>query len=214
MLLDPVPARSYLPLMGSIPGGHNLAGLELASDEDLQRYRIGPLTPHNAPIELAEYDPGWPALFDREAARVRTVLGGAALRVEHVGSTSVPGLAAKPIIDILLVVADSGEEPSYLPALEAAGYELRVREPHWFEHRLLKGPDTDVNVHVFSDGSAESDQMLIFRDRLRASEADRELYERTKRELAGRTWRHMQHYATAKSAVVQEILGQARRFRT
>jgi len=214
MVLDRVRARFYVPLMGSLSGGDDLASLELASDEDLQRYRIGPLTPHNAPIKLAKYDPGWPALFDREADRIGTVLGSAALRIEHVGSTSVPGLAAKPIIDILLVVTDSGDEPSYLPALEAAGYVLRVREPDWFEHRLLKGPDTDVNVHVFSDGSAESDQMLIFRDRLRASTADRELYEGTKRELAGRTWRHMQHYATAKSAVVQEILGRARRSRT
>ena len=187
--------------------------MELASDEDLQQVRIGPLTPHNAPIELAEYDPEWPALFEREADRIRTALGGAALRVEHVGSTSVPGLAAKPIVDILLVVADSADEPSYRPALEAAGYVLRVREPDWFEHRLFKGPDTDVNLHVFSDGATENDQMLIFRDWLRRSAADRELYERTKRELASRTWRHVQHYATAKSAVVQEILGRARRAR-
>lgn len=199
--------------MGSLPGA-DWAKLELASDEDLQKVRIGLLTPLNAPIELAEYDPEWPALFEREAVRIRAALGGAALRVEHVGSTSVPGLAAKPIVDILLVVADPADEPSYVPALEAAGYVLRVREPDWFEHRLFKGPDTDVNVHVFSDGAAKNDQMLIFRDWLRTSDADRELYERTKRELAGRTWRHVQHYATAKSAVVQEILGRARRSRT
>lgn len=199
--------------MGSLPGA-DWANLELASDEDLQKVRIGLLTPLNAPIELAEYDPEWPALFEREAVRIRAALGGAALRVEHVGSTSVPGLAAKPIVDILLVVADPADEPSYVPALEAAGYVLRVREPDWFEHRLFKGPDTDVNVHVFSDGAAKNDQMLIFRDWLRTSDADRELYERTKRELAGRTWRHVQHYATAKSAVVQEILGRARRSRT
>jgi len=200
--------------MGSKPAGDDLAGLELASDEDLQKVRIGPLTPHNAPINLAEYDPQWPTLFNREADRIRTVLGSAVLRVEHVGSTSVPGLTAKPIVDILLVVVDSADEPSYVPALEAAGYVMRVREPDWFEHRLFKGPDTDVHLHVFSDGAAEADQMLIFRDRLRTSEDDRELYERTKRRLAQQTWRHMQHYATAKSAVVQEILGRARRSRT
>ena len=199
--------------MGSVPGAEQ-DGLALASDEDLQKVRIGPLTPHNAPVQLAEYDPDWPALFEREADRIRTALGGAALQVEHVGSTSVPGLAAKPIVDILLVVADSADEPAYRPALEAAGYVLRVREPDWFEHRLFKGPDTDVNLHVFSDGATENDQMLIFRDWLRTSDADRELYERTKRELATRTWRHVQHYATAKSAVVQEILGRARRSRT
>ena len=213
-MLDRAPARFYVPLVGSIPRGDERDGFELRSDEDLQTYRIGRLTPHNAPVELAEYDPEWPTLFEREADRIRTVLGGAALGIEHVGSTSVPGLAAKPIVDILLVVADSGDEPSYLPALEAAGYVLRVREPDWFEHRLFKGPDTDVNVHVFSAGAAESDQMLIFRDRLRTSDADRDLYERTKRELAGRTWRHVQHYADAKSSVVLEILGRARRSRT
>jgi GrpB-like predicted nucleotidyltransferase (UPF0157 family) len=200
--------------VASTPEGDQRTDPDLISDEELQKVRIGPLVPHNAPVELTEYDPEWPALFEREALRIRTALGGAALRVEHVGSTSVPGLAAKPIVDILLVVADSADEPSYLPALESAGYVLRVREPDWFEHRLLKGPDTDVNVHVFSDGAAENDQMLIFRDRLRTSDADRELYERTKRELASRTWRHVQHYAAAKSAVVHEILGRARRSRT
>lgn len=88
-----------------------------ASDEELQKFRVGELKPHNAPITLVEYDPRWPELFDREADRVRSILGNKALRVEHVGSTSVPGLCAKPIIDMLLVVADSADEPSYVPAL-------------------------------------------------------------------------------------------------
>ena len=79
----------------------------------------------HAPIDLAEYDPDWPRLFTREADRLRDVLGDLALRVEHVGSTSVPGLLAKPITDILLVVRDSGNGVSYVPRLEAAGYVLR-----------------------------------------------------------------------------------------
>jgi GrpB-like predicted nucleotidyltransferase (UPF0157 family) len=121
----------------------------------------------------------------------------------------VPDLAAKPIIDITLIVRDSADEPSYVPPLEAAGYALRIREPHWLEHRLLKGPDTDVNLHVFSEGSVELDRMVGFRDWLRAHPEDRDLYERTKRELATRTWRHVQHYADAKTAVVEEIIARA-----
>lgn len=179
------------------------------SDEELQRTTVGELTAHDAPIVLAEYDPEWPRLFAREAERIRAVLGDRALRIEHVGSTSVPGLAAKPIIDILLVVPDSADEPSYVPAMEAAGYVLRIREPDWFEHRLFKGPDTNINLHVFGAGAAETDRMLRFRDRLRGSDADREYYERTKRELARRTWRHVQHYADAKTAVVREIMSRA-----
>jgi GrpB-like predicted nucleotidyltransferase (UPF0157 family) len=181
----------------------------LAADAELERARIGELTPHNAPIMLAEYDAGWPALFEQQADRIRSVLGPVALSVEHVGSTSVPGLAAKPIIDILLAVPDSADEQAYVPALEAAGYVLRIREPDWFEHRLLKGPDVDINLHVFSSGAAEIDRMLRFRDWLRANEADRDTYLQVKRDLAGRTWRHVQHYADAKTAVIAEIMARA-----
>ncbi len=141
--------------------------------------------------------------------RIRGALGTQVVRLEHAGSTSVPGLAAKPVIDIVLVVPDSADEPAYVPSLARAGYRLTIREPDWFEHRLLKGPDTDVNLHVFTAGSAEVEQMLRFRDRLRTDAGDRELYERTKRTLAARKWRHVQHYADAKSEVVRAILGRA-----
>jgi GrpB-like predicted nucleotidyltransferase (UPF0157 family) len=170
---------------------------------------VGELRPHDAPITLAEYDPRWPRQFAREADRIRGALGDAALAVEHVGSTAVPGLAAKPVLDILLVVADSGDEPAWLPPLEAAGYRLRIREPEWAEHRVLKGPDVDLNLHVFGLGAGEVGRMLAFRDRLRRSAADRALYERTKRRLARRTWRHVQHYADAKTPVVEAILARA-----
>jgi len=176
-------------------------------DEELQAVTVGPLRAHDAPITLAAYDPDWPRLFRREADRVRTALGPVALRIEHVGSTSVPGLVAKPIVDVLLVVPDPADEPGYVPQLEAAGYVLRIREPDWFEHRLFKGPDTDVNLHVFGAGSAEVERMLRFRDRLRDDDAARDRYARAKRELARRTWRHVQDYADAKTAVVEEVLG-------
>jgi GrpB-like predicted nucleotidyltransferase (UPF0157 family) len=179
------------------------------TEEYLKKVTVGELKPHNAPITLVEYDPRWPEQFEREAQRIRSALGDQALRVEHVGSTSVPGLCAKPVIDILLVVPDSSDEPSYVPALEAAGYKLRIREPEWFDHRLFKGPDTDINLHVFSEGASEIERMLRFRDWLRTCPEDREKYARAKRELARRPWRHVQDYADAKSDVVREIMERA-----
>jgi GrpB-like predicted nucleotidyltransferase (UPF0157 family) len=179
------------------------------SEEEMRATTIGELKQHSAPIELVEYDPEWAQLFEREAERVRTVLGDRVLQLEHAGSTSVPGLVAKPRIDMVLVVADSADEAAYVPPLEAAGYVLRIREPDWFEHRLLRGPDTDINLHVFSVGCPEIDRMLGFRDHLRKDAADRELYARVKRELAQQEWKYVQNYADAKSEVVQEIMARA-----
>jgi GrpB-like predicted nucleotidyltransferase (UPF0157 family) len=110
---------------------------------------------------------------------------------------------------MVLVVADSADEASYVPPLEEQGFVLRIREANWFEHRLLKTTDIDGNLHVFSDGCGEVDRMLTFRDWLRAHDTDRKLYENTKRELAARTWKNTQHYADAKSEVIQEILARA-----
>lgn len=170
---------------------------------------IGEIQPLQAPIELAEYDSAWPELFEREATRIRAALGNAIVILEHVGSTSVPGLVAKPRIDILLIVQDSGDEASYVPAMEAAGHVLRIREPDWHDHRVFKGPDTDTNVHVFSPGCSEIERMVGFRDWLRAHDADRDLYADAKRNLAGRTWRWVQNYADAKTSVVEEIIARA-----
>jgi GrpB-like predicted nucleotidyltransferase (UPF0157 family) len=171
---------------------------------------IGELKPLSGPIRVVDYDPRWPELFAREADRVRAVLGQDALRIEHVGSTSVPGLVAKPIIDMLLVVADSADEAAYVPALEAAGYVLRIREPDWYEHRMFKGPDAEIHLHAFTRGCPEIDRMLMFRDRLRRDAADRDLYARTKLELARKVWKYGQNYADAKTGVVEEILARAR----
>lgn len=142
-------------------------------------------------------------------ARLRVALADRALRIEHVGSTSVPGLAAKPVIDIVLVVADSADEDAYAPDLESAGYVLHIREPEWFEHRMFRGPETAVNLHVFSLGCPEVDRMILFRDWLRDHAADRELYQRTKLALAHQDWKHVQDYAAAKTAIVAEILSRA-----
>ena len=121
----------------------------------------------------------------------------------------MPGLAAKPIIDILLEVADSSDEAWYAPAMQSAGYVLAIREPEWFEHRLFRGHAPRVNLHVFSRGCAEIERMLAFRNWLRGNAADRELYERAKRELARREWNAVQEYADAKTGIVQEILSRA-----
>jgi GrpB-like predicted nucleotidyltransferase (UPF0157 family) len=162
-------------------------------------------------IVIEDYDPAWPHRFVREEARIRRALGPAALSVEHVGSTAVPGLAAKPIVDILLVVEDSSDEGSYLPDLEGAGYVLRVREPGFEEHRMVRTPEKDVHVHIFSPNSGEGERLLLMRDHLRHDRADRELYVSAKRELASRDWPSMQHYANAKTVVIQKILVRARR---
>ena len=163
----------------------------------------------SAKIRIVDYDPQWPELFRREAERIRAVLGDRAMRIEHVGSTSVPGLPAKPVIDIDLAVENSADENAYVPALEAAGYVLRHREANWHEHRMFKGPDTDINLHVFSQGCPEIDRMLLFRDWLRANPADRDLYLRTKLALAQREWESVQKYADAKAEIVEEIIGRA-----
>lgn len=176
----------------------------------MQAARIGGLRLHDAPIELAEYSSEWPALFRREEERVRAALGERVLVLEHVGSTSVPGLAAKPIIDIVLAVADSADEQSYIPAMEAAGYVLHGREPDWYQHRLLKRRDTRINLHVFSVGCPEIERLLLFRDWLRSNDADRQLYERTKCNLAKKIWKYVQNYADAKTSIVEEIIARAR----
>ncbi len=178
-------------------------------EDEILAATIGELKPLTEPIRIVEYDPEWPHLFEREEKRIRAALGDRVLMLEHVGSTSVPGLAAKPRIDMLLVVPDSSDEASYVLPLEAAGYVLRIREPDWYQHRVLKGPDTDVNLHVFSEGCVEIRRMLLFRDWLRSHPEDRERYERTKRELAGRNWKYVQNYADAKTEVVEEIIARA-----
>jgi GrpB-like predicted nucleotidyltransferase (UPF0157 family) len=179
------------------------------TEEQIRAHTIGELQPLSSRISIVEYDPHWPDRFHREADRIRATLGDRARQIEHAGSTSVPGLPAKPVIDIVLVVANSADEAVYVPPLEAAGYVLRIREAHWYEHRMFKGPDTDVNLHVFSAGCPEIDRMLQFRDWLRQHTADRDLYARTKRALAQENWKYVQNYADAKTAVVEEILGRA-----
>lgn len=180
------------------------------TDEEMAALRVsGTITPHDAPIPLFPYDPSWPAQYADEAAKIRRALGDGARVLEHVGSTSIPGMSAKLILDIVLGVSDSADENAYVQALEAEGYRLHLREPNWHEHRVLKGEGPYVNLHVFTEGSHEITRMIAFRDRCRARPEEFALYLATKQELAARTWRHVQHYANAKGDVVEAIIARA-----
>jgi GrpB-like predicted nucleotidyltransferase (UPF0157 family) len=160
-------------------------------------------------IIIADYDPAWPQQYEAHARAIKDVLGSTLLRIEHIGSTSVPGLAAKPIIDILAVVPNSADESSYVPQLGAIGYSLRVREPGFFEHRMLRTTARDAHVHVFSPGSPEISRNITFRDRLRRSAGDRARYEAVKRRLAGQSWPDVNAYAEAKTGIIESIIAAA-----
>ncbi len=154
---------------------------------------------------------GFPTTAPSNLHSIQEALGPRVVRLEHVGSTAVPKLAAKPFIDMLLVVNDSADEAAYLPELIATGFTLRIREPNWHEHRFLVRIEQGSRwqLHVFSRDCEEIDRMIRFRDRLRKDTADRLAYESTKIQLASRAWRHIQNYADAKSTVIEGILQRA-----
>ena len=179
------------------------------TEAQIRAKTVGGLQPPSDKIQLVEYDPEWPTVFVREAEMARAVLGPRALRIEHIGSTSVPGLPAKPTIDMLLVVVDSADEDAYDPPLEHAGYVLHIREPDWHEHRMLNGPGAKINLHVLSQACPEIDRVLKFRERLRTNAADFDLYARTKLALAEKEWKYVQNYADAKTDVIEEVLARA-----
>ena len=185
-------------------GAQSCYSRTVMADETLETGLIGGVEKRE--VRIVDYDPDWPKKFERHARVIADALGGSALRIEHIGSTSVHGLAAKPIIDILVVVPDSADESAYLPRLEAAGYALRVREPDWNEHRMFRTLEEDVHVHIYSAGCPEIRRNLTFRDRLRRHADDRRRYEQTKRELASKEWPDMNAYAEAKTEVIESIL--------
>ncbi|HEU4810662.1 MAG TPA: GrpB family protein [Nocardioides sp.] len=174
-----------------------------------------PWVPGAAPqvgVDVAEPDPEWPARFDELAARIRAALGWRVLNLEHVGSTAVPGLPAKPIIDMDLTVADPDDEDAYVPALEAAGFELRIREPWWYGHRVLRAAVPNCNLHVFGYDSPELVKHRIFRDWLRGNAGERDLYAAAKRDAADTANAHGEHtmqYNARKELVVREIYHRA-----
>ena len=176
---------------------------ELADLDQVASVRVGGPKPRD--IRVVPYDAGWPAAYEGIAVLVRAALGDRVLDLSHVGSTSVPGLAAKPVIDVDLTVADSADEAAYLPDLEAAGFVLRIREPDWEQHRLLTDPDLTTNLHVFSPGSPELARHVVFRDWLRTHDADRAAYASLKSELGTRGFTDGMDYNNHKAALVYDI---------
>ena len=172
---------------------------------ELDRILVGGREP--ATVRVVPYDPAWPERFEAQRRRLRAALGDRAGRIEHIGSTAVPGLAAKPIIDILVEIDDLEDDAGYVPSLAVVGYVLRVREP---DHRMFRTPARDVHVHIWPSGSDDVRRHLTFRDWLRFHPEDRQLYERTKQELAVRSWPDMNYYAEAKTPVIEEIMTRAR----
>jgi GrpB-like predicted nucleotidyltransferase (UPF0157 family) len=162
--------------------------------------------PEPGPIRLVPYRAEWAERFAVERERIAAALGDAALLIEHVGSTAVPGLDAKPIVDVLVAVRDP-TDPAHEAALVGAGYVLRVEEP---EHRMFRTPERDVHVHLWVAGSDDVSRHLEFRDRLRASEADRRAYAALKHELAAREWDDVNDYAAAKGSLIGEIVERTR----
>jgi len=191
--------------LGTLEPGRQVMGLDLR-EADLEVDVVGGTEKRE--LFLSDPDDTWPAAYAVHEARIREALGDTALAVEHIGSTSVPGLAAKPIIDVLVTVPDLVDEAAYLPALLGAGYLLRVREPG---HRLVRPPGRDVHVHVLEPDDPAAHDYLLFRDHLRRDPADRALYEQTKRDLVSRDWADMNAYADAKTDVVEAVKARARR---
>ena len=159
-------------------------------------------------IEITEPDPAWPQQYADLAGRIRGAVGWKVLQLEHVGSTSVPGLAAKPIIDIDLMVADPGREQDYVPALEAAGFTLVIREPWRYGHRSLTAVKPRCNIHVWELDSPEPVRHRIFRDWLRGNPGERDSYAAIKRQAASEAnarGEHVMQYNARKEKVIREI---------
>jgi GrpB-like predicted nucleotidyltransferase (UPF0157 family) len=166
---------------------------------------VGELPGSWGAVVIEEYDRAWALLFTAVHASLTEALGPLVVGVEHVGSTAVPGLAAKPVVDVDLVIEDTAEESGYLPALERLGYRLVLREPWWHGHRMLLSPAEDVNLHVWPRDAPEPVRHRLFRDWLRSHPEDRERYAATKRRLARDTAHRPRDYSLAKNHVIDEI---------
>jgi GrpB-like predicted nucleotidyltransferase (UPF0157 family) len=164
------------------------------------------------PIEIVPYDPGWATLFEAWRERLAGRLGPVADRIDHVGSTSVPGLAAKPIVDIQVSVADLEREDDYVPACEATGLQLHSRDR---EHRYFRPPagwPREVHLHVCTSGGDWERLHLLFRDFLRVSPQSCEAYAAMKRQAA-RDWRDDRlGYTEAKNDLILDLLAEAERW--
>ncbi|MFZ1382104.1 MAG: GrpB family protein [Scrofimicrobium sp.] len=201
----------------------------MATREEILRFDDGQpsesdpwvIKPRRAKIELSEYDARWPLQAESIRLRLLEALGMRAIRIEHIGSTSVEGLVAKPVIDIDVTVADPAKEDAWLPLLEQQGFILTVREPWWHEHRMLRGGQraddciapTDggpaANIHIFGPDSPELIKHIVFRNWLRISPDDRERYATAKRVAASVPDPLTTEYNARKQEVIREIFQRA-----
>lgn len=166
-------------------------------------------------LRIVEHDPSWAQRYAELEREIRDILGDRLLELQHIGSTSVPGLPAKPIIDIDVAVADPDDEASYVPALESLDFVHWLTEPDWHRHRLFKMlTEPRVHVHVFGPDCPELVRHQMFRDWLTDHTDDRDLYAAAKRSaLAHVDTPGSDHgalgfgmrYNAAKEPVVREI---------
>jgi GrpB-like predicted nucleotidyltransferase (UPF0157 family) len=156
-------------------------------------------------VRVVRYDETWPEQAGALIAEIRSALGDRVIALEHVGSTSVPGLAAKPVLDFVLTVADPADEAAYVEPLGPIGLVLHIREPEWDQHRMLTKPDRSVNLHVFGPGSHEPARVVAFRDWLRDHPEDRDEYGALKTSLAAEGFGRVMDYNNHKAALVYDI---------
>ncbi|KAH8689391.1 grpb/dephospho-CoA kinase [Talaromyces proteolyticus] len=163
-------------------------------------------------VEIVEYDEEWPARFNIIYKMISKALGDRALSIRHVGSTSVPGLPAKAVIDVDVVVLDPRAEENYVPYLEAAGFQFLHREPAWHEHRFFGLKEPYANIHVFGQDSVEVVRHQIFREWLLNNAEDRDEYARIKRQAAQETreaGEGVMEYNERKQEEIRRILHRA-----
>lgn len=160
--------------------------------------------PQKEKIEVVEYNPEWPSLFIKQKSRIQNALGSVVISINHVGSTAVPGLPAKPVIDIDLIVAHPENEQLYVPLLEELGYQLTIREPSWYQHRMLRLEQPRVNLHIFALDCPEHIRHILFRDWLVSHPEDKELYQNVKKE-ALISVDNVQSYNQNKQVVIRDI---------
>ena len=160
-------------------------------------------------VRLDRSSDEWPLKYERVSQQIGRVLGVRAKRVEHIGSTAVPGLDAKPIVDILLELDDVDDQDIH-QALAGIGLAPIVDEPG---HRMFRTAAGDVHVHLWASDDSEIERHILFRDWLRENEMDRRLYKREKYRLAAMEWPTQNDYAEAKTPVINEIVARARESR-
>jgi GrpB-like predicted nucleotidyltransferase (UPF0157 family) len=170
--------------------------------------------PVKNPVLLVDPDPTWPQHFTRLKSLIQSVLGSKALAITHVGSTSIPNMPAKPVIDVDLTVEDILDEKSYVAPLESVGFLFLQRCPEWYEHRFFgcSAPPIAVNLHVWGPECPESTRHVIFKEWLLKAEGEREVYARVKREAARdarREGEDVMGYNLRKEGVVREIYERA-----